>query len=117
MGLANSSAFDQFRTNHEVKALQQRMRARLQEARDQISQKIACAEAAEEIEKRVILEMREFFTEATRLAAQVLTEIHKKRAQELDAKIEFEIETFFEETKRVALDSLGEMRTASGPRH
>ncbi|MFN0204730.1 MAG: hypothetical protein ACKVS6_00265 [Planctomycetota bacterium] len=108
----NGQAFDQFRKNHEVRRLQERLTDRLRVARDEISQKIACAEEAEAIERRVISEMREFFTEATRLAAQVLAEIHKKRSAELDAKIDFEIETFFEETKRVALDTLGDMRAS-----
>lgn len=82
----------------------------METARDDIARQIATSEAAEEIEKRVIHEMREFFTEATRLAAQVLAEIHRRRSEMLDARIEDEIETFFEETKTHAMRALDEVR-------
>lgn len=106
-----SEGFQQFRRSRSIQKLEERMRDRMATAREEIARQIACSEAAEEIEKRVILEMRDFFTEATRLAAQVLAEIHRRRAEALDARLEDEIDTFFEETKVHAIKALDEARS------
>lgn len=108
--MSDTNAFDQFRRNRQVQRLEDRLRSRMEDARNEIARQIACSEAAVEIEKRVMIEMREFFTEASRLAAQVLAEIHRRRAQQLDARINEEIDTFFEETKGHAMRALDEVR-------
>ncbi len=68
--------------------------------------KIEEAEELEEIERRVTIEMKEFFRESTRMAATVLSEIHKRRSDEVEAQLEQEIAGFFDDTKARALNAL-----------
>ncbi|MBI3820982.1 MAG: hypothetical protein HY286_20015 [Planctomycetes bacterium] len=110
---SDNQDFQNFRRSRDIKNLEGRLRNRMEIARDEIAKQIACSEAAEEIERRVMNEMREFFTEASRLAAQVLAEIHRRRTEALDSRIEEEIDTFFEDTKQHAMRTLDEIRRAA----
>ncbi|MBL8694866.1 MAG: hypothetical protein JNJ88_12290 [Planctomycetes bacterium] len=111
--MALGDSFDHFRRNRHAAKLEDCLRQRVASTRNELVKHIAAMEAAEEVEKRVTEQMRDFFRDSTRLAAQVLSAIHQRRAQEIEGRLEKEIQGFFESTRVEALRAIQEIRTGA----
>jgi putative transposon-encoded protein len=103
-------SFDHFRRGRQVRQFETAIRDRLNAANDEICKRIQSEEETEELQRKVVDEMREFFRYSTKLAAQVLADMQSRRAEEIETKLDAEIATFFEETKNHAMRVLAEIK-------
>jgi hypothetical protein len=103
-------SFDHFRRGRQIRQFETEIRERLNAANDEIVRRIQNEEESEELQHKVVDEMREFFRFSTKLAAQVLADIQRQRAEEIETRLDAEIELFFEETKNHAMKVLAEIK-------
>ena len=103
-------SFDHFRRGRQIRQFETEIRERLNAANDEIVRRIQNEEESEELQHKVVDEMREFFRFSTKLAAQVLADMQRRRAEEIETKLDAEIEMFFEETKNHAMRVLADIK-------
>lgn len=108
-----ADSFELFRRKQQIRVLEENLRTRVAETRQEIVRRIVEEDAHEEVEKRVSEQMRDFFRDSTRMAAQVFSTLHQKRGDEIERRLEAEVAGFFDETTACAMRVLSQLRGGS----